>query len=127
VAYATISDLEAWLAPEPAPANASRLLEQATDAIDGALIGAMYDPADPGVRDVLRKATVRQVHFMMDRDDETGAQSDVQSMTVGQRSFTRRAPSSSGGGSSELPKVSPQAATVLRNAGLLTMWPLVTG
>jgi hypothetical protein len=125
MAYATISDLEAWLAPEPAPANAWRLLEQASDAIDSALIGAMYDPASPAVHDVLRKATVRQVHFMMDRDDETGAQSDVQSMTVGQRSFTRRAPSNSSG--TESPKVGPQAVTVLRNAGLLTMWPLVTG
>jgi hypothetical protein len=99
MAYATISDLEAWLAPEPAPANAWRLLEQASDALDGALIGAMYNPDDPDVQAVLTKACVRQVQFMMDRDDETGAQSDVQSMTVGQRSITRRAPSNDSSGS----------------------------
>lgn len=128
MAYATISDLEAWLAPEPAPANAWRLLEQASDAIDGALTGAQYNPDDPDVRETLNKACVRQVHFMMDREDETGAQSDVQSMTVGQRSITRRAPSNSSRGSgSGVPKVGPQAGLVLRNAGLLTMWPLVTG
>lgn len=125
MAYATISDLEAWLTPEPAPANAWRLLEQASDAIDGALTGAMYEPNDPDVQVVLTKACVRQVQFMMDRDDETGAQSDVQSMTVGQRSITRRASNSDS--SSALPKVGPQAALVLRNAGLLTMWPLVSG
>jgi hypothetical protein len=127
MAHATISDLEAWLAPEPAPANAWRLLEQASDAIDGALTGAMYSPEDPEVQAVLVKACVRQVQFMMDRDDETGANSDVQSMTVGQRSITRRAPNNtSSSGGSGVP-VGGQAALVLRNAGLLTMWPLVTG
>lgn len=124
MAYATVSDLEAWLAPEPAPANAWRLLEQATDAIDSALIGAMYNPDDPDVQDVLRKACVRQVHWLMDRDDETGAQNDLQSMSAGSRSFTRR---TVGEGAGAAPKLGPQAATVLRNAGLLTMWPLVSG
>jgi hypothetical protein len=125
MAYATISDLEAWLAPEPAPANASRLLEQATDAIDSALIGAMYEPADPEVHAVLTKACVRQVHWMMERGDETGAQDDIQSMTTGQRSFTRR--NNPGHASAPAPRLSPQTVTVLRNAGLLTMWPLVVG
>jgi hypothetical protein len=124
VAYATISDLEAWLAPEPAPANAYRLLEQATDALDGALIGAMYDSDDPAVKAVLTKACVRQAHWMLDRDDETGAQNDLQSMSAGSRSFTRR---TVGEGAGAAPKIAPAAVTVLRNAGLLTMWPLVVG
>lgn len=124
MAYATISDLEAWLAPEPAPANAARLLEQASAAIDSALIGAMYDPADTEVKDVLRKACVRQVHWKMDRDDETGAQNDLQSMSAGSRSFTRRTVGDSAGAP---PRLGQEAVTVLRNSGLLTMWPLVTG
>jgi hypothetical protein len=124
MAYATISDLEAWLAPEPAPANASRLLEQASDALDSALIGAMYEPTDPGVQEVLRKACVRQVHWMMDRDDETGANNDLQSMSAGSRSFTRR---TVGEGAGAAPRIAPQAVTVLRNSGLLTMWPWVVG
>jgi hypothetical protein len=124
MAYATISDLEAWLAPEPAPANATRLLEQASDALDSALIGAMYEPTDPGVQDVLRRACVRQVHWMMDRGDETGAQNDLQSMSAGSRSFTRR---TVGEGAGAAPRIAPQAVTVLRNSGLLTMWPWVVG
>lgn len=124
MAYATISDLEAWLAPEPAPANASRLLDEASEAIDSALIGAMYNPDDTAVKAVLNKACVRQVHWMMDRDDETGAQNDLQSMSAGSRSFTRR---TVGEGAGAAPKIAPQAVTVLRNAGLLTMWPLVVG
>lgn len=125
MAYATVSDLEAWLTPEPAPANAWRLLEQASDALDSALIGAMYDPNDPNVQETLRRACVRQVHWKMERGDETGAQDDVQSMTTGQRSITRRAGAGSTG--SGAPKIGPEAVTVLRNAGLLTMWPLVIG
>lgn len=124
MAYATVSDLEAWLTPEPAPDNAVRLLEQASDALDGALTGAQYDPDDTGVQAVLRKACVRQVHWMMDRGDETGAQNDLQSMSAGSRSFTRR---TVGEGAGAAPKVGPQAALVLRNSGLLTMWPLVSG
>ena len=124
MAYATISDLEAWLAPDPAPANAVRLLEQASDAIDSALIGAMYDPTDASVQEVLLKACVRQVHWMMDRDDETGANNDLQSMSAGSRSFTRR---TVGEGAGAAPRIAPQAVTVLRNSGLLTMWPLVVG
>jgi hypothetical protein len=124
MAYATISDLEAWLAPEPAPANAVRLLEQASDAIDAALTGAMYEPTDLAVQEVLRKACVRQVHWMMDRDDETGAQNDLQSMSAGSRSFTRR---TVGEGAGAAPRIAPQAVTELRNSGLLTIWPLVVG
>ena len=124
MAYATISDLEAWLAPEPAPANATRLLEQASDAIDLALTGAMYDPTDPDVKEVLRKACVRQVHWKMERGDETGAENDIQSMSAGSRSFTRRTVGDGAGGA---PRIGPEAATVLRNSGLLTMWPLVVG
>jgi hypothetical protein len=124
MAYATVSDLEAWLAPEPAPDNAWRLLEEASDALDGALTGAMYDPADPTVQDVLRRACVRQVHWMMDRGDETGAQNDLQSMSAGSRSFTRR---TVGEGAGAAPRIAPQAVTVLRTSGLLTMWPLVVG
>jgi len=124
MAYATVSDLEAWLTPEPAPANAWRLLEEASDALDSALIGATYNPDDPAVQDVLTKACVRQVHWMMDRDDETGANNDLQSMSAGSRSFTRR---TVGEGAGAAPRIAPQAVTVLRNSGLLTMWPLVVG
>ncbi|WP_086564928.1 hypothetical protein [Streptomyces africanus] len=124
MAYATISDLEAWLAPEPAPANAHRLLEEASDAIDGALTGAVYNPNDPDVLDILRRACVRQVHWMMDRGDETGAQNDLQSMSAGSRSFTRR---TVGEGAGAAPKIAPRAVDVLRNSGLLTMQPWVVG
>jgi hypothetical protein len=61
---------------------------------------------------------------MMDRDDETGANNDLQSMSAGSRSFTRR---TVGEGAGAAPRIAPQAVTVLRTSGLLTMWPLVVG
>lgn len=124
MAYATITELEAWLTPEPAPDNATRLLEQATDAIDEVLIGAVYEVDDPAVAAVLTKACVRQVHWLMERDDETGANSDIQSQSTGQRSFTRR---TVGAGAGVTPRLGAQAASVLRTSGLLTVRPRVVG
>lgn len=124
MAYATVSDLEAWLAPEPAPDNAVRLLELASDAVDEVLYGVAYDPDDPDVQDILRKATVRQAHWLMDRDDESGAQDDLQSMSTGQRSFTRR---TVGQGAGAAPRVGPKVVSVLRASGLLQFYPLVVG
>ncbi|MGW2113794.1 hypothetical protein [Streptomyces zhihengii] len=125
MAYATVSDLEAWLAPEPAPAHAVRLLEQASERIDTALYGVAYDVDDPEVQALLAKATVRQVHFVLEGDDETGARSDMQSESTGKRSYSKfgRAP----GEKPRSQQVAPAAVEVLRNAGLLTVYPLVVG
>ena len=112
--YATVSDLEAWLAPEPAPAHAVRLLTRASTAIDRALHGLAYDTTDPTVLTTLKDACVQQVHWAMDRGDETGAQDDVQSMSTGQRSFTRRTVGQSAGQS---PRLCRAAADVLLASG----------
>jgi len=124
VPYATIDELAQWLTPEPAPDNAARLLEQASDTLDQALIGVCHNLNDPDTRDVLRRACVRQVQWMLERGDETGAQNDLQSMSAGPRSFTRR---TVGTGAGSVPKVGPQAAAVLRTSGLLNIWPEVRG
>ena len=124
MAYASVDDLTSWLAPDPAPDTAMRLLEQASDVLDELLVGAVYDPDDPEVVEVLRRACVRQAHWMIERDDETGASSDIQSMATGQRSFSRRV---SAPGSPAVQRVAPAAAGVLRTSGLLAMWPLVVG
>ncbi|MFJ1648009.1 hypothetical protein [Streptomyces sp. NPDC088258] len=127
MAYATVSDLTAWLAPEPAPDTAARLLELASTSVDVALYGVAYDADDPDVQAVLAKACVRQVHWVLERGDETGAQSDLASMSTGKRSFTRFARGGSGSGSSAAPRLAPGAVDVLRVAGLLRIDPLVVG
>jgi hypothetical protein len=122
--YATVSELEAWLAPEPAPENAVRLLTRASTAIDRALYGLAYDTADAGVKRTLSDACVQQVQWMIDRDDETGAQDDLQSMSTGQRSFTRRAV---GQGASASPRLAQSAADVLLTSGHFTGFVWVEG
>lgn len=113
--YATVGDLEAWLAPEPAPETAVRLLTRASTAIDRALYGLAYDPDDPDVQETLRDACVQQVQWLIDRDDETGAQDDLQSMSTGQRSFTRR---TVGQGAGATQRLASSAADVLKVSGL---------
>ncbi|MFJ2568957.1 hypothetical protein ACIOYT_00855 [Streptomyces halstedii] len=126
MAYATVSELEAWLAPDPAPDTAVRLLEQASTALDRALYGAYYDRDDPEVLAVLAKACVRQVHWVIESGDETGAQSDVQSMSTGKRSFSKFARSADGTTASAA-RLAPGAADVLKVSGLFHFDPLVEG
>jgi hypothetical protein len=125
VPYATVSALEEWLAPEPAPANAVRLLTRASTAIDRALHGLAYDRTDPDVLKTLSDACVQQVQWVIDRGDETGALEDVQSMSTGQRSFTRRAPRNDAGGQSA--RLCRAAADVLIASGHFDRFVWVEG
>lgn len=121
--YATVPDLAAWLAPKPAPPNAVRLLTLASQRIDRALLGAYYDLDDAEVVEVLRQATVQQVHWMLERGDETEAESDLQSMSTGQRSFSKRALRDG-----EQPqRLAPSVGDLLRTCGLFSFDPLVVG
>lgn len=124
MAYATVSELEAWLAPEPAPENAVRLLTRASTAIDRALYGLAYDRNDPDVQQTLSDACVQQVQWMIDRDDETGATNDLQSMSTGQRSFTRR---TTGQGAGKAPRLADSAADVLLTSGHFAGFAWVVG
>ncbi|XCM28857.1 hypothetical protein ABXI76_05225 [Streptomyces parvus] len=100
-----------------------RLLTLASQRVDRALLGAWYDPADAKVVEVLRQATVQQAHWMLDRGDETEAQSDLQSMSTGIRSFSKR-PLRDG----EQPqKLAASVADLLRTCGLFRFDPLVVG
>jgi hypothetical protein len=122
--YATVSALEAWLAPEPAPENAVRLLTRASTAIDRALYGLAYDVDDADVRQTLSLACVQQVQWLMDRDDETGATSDLASMSTGQRSFSRFARRD---GSGSTPRLADSAADVLLTSGHFAGFVWVVG
>jgi len=124
VPYATVPDLTAWLAPEPAPSNAVRLLTLASQRVDRALLGAWYEADDAEVVEVLRQATVQQVHWMLERGDETEAQSDLQSMSTGSRSFTRR---TVGQGAGQTTQLAPSVVDLLRTCGLFRFDPLVVG
>nr|WP_202461991.1 hypothetical protein [Streptomyces sp. SID8374] len=112
------------MAPEPPPENAVRLLTLASQRVDRALLGAWYDRDDAEVLEVLRQATVQQVHWMLERGDETEAQADLQSMSTGQRSFTRR---TVGQGAGQAAQLAPSVVDLLRTCGLFRFEPLVVG
>ncbi|WP_097930846.1 MULTISPECIES: hypothetical protein [unclassified Streptomyces] len=121
--YATVPELTAWLAPEPAPPNALRLLTLASQRIDRALLGAWYDRDDAEVQEVLRQATVQQVHWMLERGDETESQSDLASQSTGIRSYSKR-PLRDG----EQPqRLASSVGDLLRTSSLFRFDPLVVG
>lgn len=95
----------------------------ASQRIDRALLGAWYDRDDAEVQEVLRQATVQQVHWMLERGDESEAESDLQSMSTGIRSFTKR-PLRDG----EQPqRLASSVGDLLRTCGLFRFDPLVVG
>ncbi|PRX91981.1 hypothetical protein [Allonocardiopsis opalescens] len=137
--YATVEEFTAWLAPDPAPANAARLLRQASGRVDELLIGACYDtdtagmPTAAPIVEALRDATCAQAEFtaawVASGGDSTGARRRPTAVTVGQVSYTyggRSSSGSTGSGAAAADRVpdAPEAVTILRLAGLLPVTPI---
>ncbi|MEU8556025.1 hypothetical protein AB0C80_18815 [Streptomyces anthocyanicus] len=122
MAYATEQQLIDYLAPDPAPANAAKVLDRASDDIDGLLIGAVYDtdadgmPTDPKVQAALRKATLAQAEYLVSTGDLTGAQRQWRSVRLGDAEYTRATTGTEPG------RIAPSALQALRVAGALNRW-----
>lgn len=135
MAYATPAQLTAWLPAGKAPATeaeATRLLERASETVDTALITAVYDvdddglPTDADVALALQKATCAQVEYVLDTGDETGAGSQYSDVQIGSVRLARA--QKGGGATATTPTLAPHASDLLRTAGLLpgvviTGWP----
>jgi hypothetical protein len=127
--YATVGEFMAHLDPDSVPANAARLLKNASRRLDGVLIGARYDtdtdgmPTDPKIVDLFREAVCLQAQYIADLGDETGANANVNSQRVGGVATTR-ALSLVGGGT---PRVSPEMIELLRTSPLAQIHPFVGG
>lgn len=127
--YATVGEFMAFLDPDPVPANAGRLLKNASRKLDGMLIGARYDtdtdgmPTDPTILDLFREAVCLQAQYIADLGDETGANANVSTATVGSVTVTR-ALSLVGDGT---PRVSPDMIELIRTSGLLPTYPTTCG
>lgn len=127
--YATVEEFGVFLDPDPVPANAARLLKNASRKLDGLLIGACYDtdtggmPTDPDVIDLFREAVCLQAQYIADLGDETGANANVNSQTVGNVTVTR-ALSLVGDGT---PRVSPDMIELLRTSSLARIRPIIWG
>jgi hypothetical protein len=127
--YATVAEFADFLDPDPVPANAARLLANASRKLDQVLIGAIYTtdsdglPTDPDLAEVFREATCLQAQYVADLDDETGAKANVSQMRVG-NVYVTRALSVVGDGT---PRVSPEMVTLLQAEGLIPVYPVVWG
>jgi len=127
--YATLQEFTDFLDPDPVPANAARLLKNASRKLDQLLIGAVYDtdaeglPTDPELADVFREAVCLQAQYIAALADETGANSNINQMRVGDVYYFR-ALSVVGNGT---PRVSPDMLDLLRTAGVTPVHPITRG
>ncbi|AMW13318.1 hypothetical protein A4E84_29780 [Streptomyces qaidamensis] len=122
MAYATEQQLIDYLAPDPTPANAAKVLDRASDDIDGLLIGAVYNtdvngmPTDPKVQTALRMATLAQAEYLVATGDLTCAQRQGGRVQVGGVEYTR------GTSGTEPGRIAPAALQALRVSGALNRW-----
>lgn len=126
--YATVEEFTDFLDPDPVPANAARLLANASRKLDQLLIGAVYAttnglPTDPELADVFREAVCLQAQYIAGLGDETGANANVSQLHVGNQRMIR-ALSLIGSGT---PRVSPEMLVLLQTSGLIPVYPLVWG
>lgn len=118
--YATSAQLTAYLGA-PAPADADRLLDRASEVIDEALRTAVYAvntagaPTDADVIACLADATCAQVEFWLASDEEDDVLGPVQGQTVGGLNVDF------GAGSNRLAPMylAPRAARRLRSCPLI--------
>lgn len=96
-AYATLSDLAAYLDDE-LPPDSQRMLTRAQEVIDAACISAMYaidaageNPTDATVIAALNKATLAQVEWWIANGDEFDQMDRYSSFSVEGISVTRGA------------------------------------
>ncbi|MGW3305888.1 hypothetical protein ACWDG9_04785 [Streptomyces sp. NPDC001073] len=127
MAYATVEEFTEYLDPDPAPANASRLLDRASTKLDQLLVGFVYDtdddglPTDPKIQGLFREAVCIQAQYIDSLGDETGAMANVSQMSLGNQQIVR-AVSVVGNGTS---RVSPDLIDLLRANRLLMVLPRI--
>lgn len=124
--YATLGDLTGYTAGStyvvPGEPEATRVLTAASKAIRRATKSAVYDtdtngyPSDAAVRQAFRDATCAQVVWWKETGDELGTGGAYDSVSIGSVSLSRGRGS---GQTEQNPRLAPQAATELGNAGLL--------
>jgi hypothetical protein len=133
MAYATVEQLTAELG-YPAPANAAALLDRASLDVDRAIQAAVYDvddtgdPTDANITTALQKATLQQTAYQLEIGNSNGIAHGLQpgvpsGGSAGGVELSRGL--STGGSSADQPWFSPQAAWILRQAGLLGQGPQV--
>lgn len=127
--YATVQEFADFLDPDAVPANAARLLANASRKLDQLLFGTVYAtdtdglPTDAELVNLFREAVCLQAQYISALGDETGANANVSQLTVGNQKMIR-ALSLVGDGTN---RVSPDLVALLQTSGLLPVRPVTWG
>ncbi|MGW6518546.1 hypothetical protein [Streptomyces sp. NPDC054962] len=120
--YATPEQLTAWTG-KPAPEDAERLLDRASEDVDSALLTAVYAtdsagmPTEPDVITALSDAVCALIEYRTETGDSgTGARDRWDSISLGPASMSGRRDNGSRPGGVDL---GDRAERALRRAGLL--------
>lgn len=118
--YATAADYAAYTG-KPAPAGIDTVLARASERIDELLMTAVYDvdettdlPTNPTDADAIMRATCAQAAWSLAVGDQYGVAAAFSDVKIGSVSVKR-----AGGGGSGPARHAPDAASILRTAGLL--------
>ncbi|MEU4332333.1 hypothetical protein [Nonomuraea dietziae] len=127
MAYATLTELEAWLDPEPVPSGAARMLARATRYMDNVLLKtSVYDVDDNGMPTdadhivAMRDACCALVEWWAENgDDGLGAGSEYTSVSAGNIALSKGSRQGGSSGQTTDPRRAPEAVEILDGAGLL--------
>jgi hypothetical protein len=126
--YASVEQYQAETGDTWTPAQRVQVrLRRASETIDRALIGAQYAvdangmPTDPGIINILMRATAAQAEFDIANNDPAHVKSQYSSTSVGGISATRTA-SAQG---QPFPPLAPNAAQILHTVGAVPGAPLL--
>ncbi len=127
--YASVDQYRAWSGDWGTPNTRLAVdLRRASEVIDVALVGAVYQtdadgmPVAPMVIDCFMRATCAQTQYVIANNDPANVKDQYLNSNVGGVALTR-AP---GTMAKALPPLAPQAAAILRVAGVLPAAPLVS-
>lgn len=118
-AYATADDYIDYTG-KPGPADIDRWLARASERVDELLSNAIYEtdaegfPADPKLRDAVRRATCAQAAWTIAVGDEFGTASAFKDVSMGSVRLSR-VDTKTG----EAPRYAQDAVSILLSAGFL--------
>ncbi|MGI5515298.1 hypothetical protein [Streptomyces sp. CA-106131] len=127
--YVTVEEFTAFLAPDPLPDNAARLLKRVSTTIDKLLVGTVYKtdqdglPVDPDLLSAIKDCVCMQAQYLTALQDETGAMRNVSKMSMGNQLLARTFSLSKDGTS----RICPDVLDLLQVSGLHPINPLLWG
>ncbi len=127
--YASVQQYRNWSGDTWTPSEIIQVkLQRATEDIDVALVAAVYRtdangmPLDPGLANVLVRATSAQCQYLLDQNDDSGIKREYSTTSIAGVTATRSAKMQG----LWMQPTAPRALQILRVEGVLPAAPLVS-